>query len=151
MAGATLRLDYKVKDREIRDGLERLARQGADMRNVFGDIGEELLNSTRRRFEVEQDPDGMAWQRLSERYRQRKDRNKDKVLQYRGHLFGTLDYQAESDHVAVGSPLIYAATHQFGDDDRGIPARPFLGLSDDDRDQVVAILHDHLQRALRSG
>ena len=151
MAGARLRLDYEMADREIAQGLQRLARQGADMRDAFGDIGEELLNSTRRRFELEQAPDGTSWPALDPAYRRRKDRNADKILQYQGFLFGTLDYRPDTDHVAVGSPLIYAATHQFGDEERGIPARPFLGLSEDDREQVVDILQRHLRRALHGG
>ena len=41
--------------------------------------------------------------------------------------------------VEVGSNLVYAATHQFGDPDRRIPARPYLGLSADDERDIEAL------------
>ncbi|RMH22224.1 MAG: phage virion morphogenesis protein, partial [Gammaproteobacteria bacterium] len=34
-----------------------------------------------------------------------------------------------------------------GDEKRNIPARPFLGLSDADRAEIVAALERHLRRA----
>jgi phage gpG-like protein len=46
----------------------------------------------------------------------------------------------------VGTNKVYAATHQFG---RGaIPARPFLGLSEEDVRDAVETLADHMRRAL---
>lgn len=57
--------------------------------------------------------------------------------------------QADKDSLRIGTPLVYGATHQFGDPRRSIPARPFLGLSTDDKTELVAILNDWLTRAIR--
>lgn len=38
----------------------------------------------------------------------------------------------------------YAATHQFGREGDGIPARPFLGLAQFERVEILDILRDHL-------
>ena len=73
-----------------------------------------------------------------------------------------IHYRATASEVAVGSPLEQSAVMQFGAKEgefgstkRGapipfgdIPARPFLGLSDEDRDQVLEILKEHLEIAL---
>lgn len=70
----------------------------------------------------------------------------------------TINYRVEGDTLYVGSPMEYAGTQQFGArrgaygrTRRGspiplgdIPARPFLGLSDDDRREVLEILREHL-------
>jgi len=149
MAGASIAIETRWEDDEIRRAFQRLQRAGADMQRPLRDFGESWLNSTRARFESQESPSGTPWVALSERYRKRKHRNRDKILILRGHLMGTLNYQVSSTEVAVGSPLIYAATHQYGDPRRGIPARPFLGLSDGDRTELLDILHDHLRRALR--
>ena len=37
-----------------------------------------------------------------------------------------------------------AATHQFGDPERNIPARPFLGVSDEDNRFIVDTLARHI-------
>jgi phage virion morphogenesis protein len=66
--------------------------------------------------------------------------------------------RATAHSVEVGSPLEYAATQQFGAKKHSftggktpwgdIPARPFLGLSDDDQRAVLDILQEHLEGAL---
>lgn len=67
-----------------------------------------------------------------------------------------------SDELLVGSPLIYADTHQFGapkgsfgSTSRGspipwgdIPTREFLGLSDTNADEVREIMADYLLSAV---
>ena len=73
-------------------------------------------------------------------------------------LSTTITLQVIGDTLYVGSPQEYAGTQQFGakrgqygKTRRGapipwgdIPARPFLGLSDDDRTEVLAVLREHL-------
>ncbi len=85
-----------------------------------------------------------------------------KILTDRGYL-GDLIHPQLLDGgraLAVGSNRQYAAVQQFGQPQgasgrtaRGapipwgdIPARPFLGLSDDDRERVLEILRDYLAR-----
>lgn len=73
-------------------------------------------------------------------------------------LSTTIAYQVRGGVLYVGSPMEYAATQQFGANQgqfgrsrRGgpipwgnIPARPFLGISDDDRREIIAILRESL-------
>jgi phage virion morphogenesis protein len=83
-----------------------------------------------------------------------------RVLTDRGHLADSIAYQllAGGQGVAVGTSRIYGATQQFGAE-RGafgadrharpipwgdIPARPFLGLSAQDRADILAIWQAHL-------
>jgi phage gpG-like protein len=50
----------------------------------------------------------------------------------------------EARRVVIGTNVVYAATHQFGDARRGIPARPFLVVQDED----VLELRDLVRRWL---
>lgn len=73
-----------------------------------------------------------------------------------------INYRVTGGAVEVGSSLEYAATQQFGakkgafgktkkgrDIPWGdIPARPFLGLSAKDKQDVLAILNEHLAKAM---
>jgi hypothetical protein len=59
---------------------------------------------------------------------------------------GTLNYQVSATEGAGGSPMMYAATHQYGDPRHGAPARPVLSLSEVDRTELLDILEDHLRR-----
>jgi phage virion morphogenesis protein len=147
MAGAALTINVEINDREVLAAMRRLHAAGTDMAPVFSSIGERMLINTRARFGKQESPEGVAWAPLSPAYRARKKKNKDKILIAFGYLFGPgLRYQASASGVEFGTDRIQGATHQFG---RGpIPARPFLGLSDDDRRDILDIVSDHLRRAL---
>lgn len=54
----------------------------------------------------------------------------------------------EGGELLLGTATVYGATHQLGDSERNIPARPYLGLSDAVRAELVDILHDYLAEAL---
>lgn len=142
MAGAQQVIDIQVNDTQIQADLQRLAAKLGDLRPFFADVGETLLNSTRARFRSQTAPDGAPWQALSPAYAARKRRNQGQILTLYGHLRGTLVQRADRDSLRIGTPLIYGATHQFG---RGrIPARPFLGLSAEDRSDLLVALNAYL-------
>lgn len=142
MAGAFL--EIHLDDRQVRDGLQQLEAKLGNLTPFFRDVGEALLNSTRERFTAQQAPDGSPWARLSPDYQARKRQHADLILTLNGYLRGTLNDQASKDTLRIGTPLVYGATHQFG---RGpIPARPFLGLSDDDTAMLLDALQEYLAR-----
>lgn len=149
MAGSALRLDYRYDDRQIVRALLRLQDAAGDITPALRDIGEHLLLSHDQRFRDQVDPEGNPWEPLTDKYKARKKRNPNKILIRDVMLSATLRYQVESDALRFGTPLIYGATHQLGDPDRGIPARPFLGLSADDEGVILDLLQDHLLDALR--
>ncbi len=160
MAGARITVEFD--DAEVRAALDRLLRAGADFTPVMQDVGEHLVNTTKQRFFDEQAPDGTPWAPLSATTRGKKRKNAGKILTEEGTLRGGITYQAGPDHVLVGSPLVYAGVHQFGAGkgafgatSKGapipwgdIPARPFLGLSDEDEDEVAALIADYLRAAI---
>ena len=95
--------------------------------------------TVKERFDKEQSPDGTKWRALSAaRIKQRRRRHKTgsmKILQDTGELRRSIQYEAEKNHVRIGSNLKYARIHQFGG--RHIPARQFLGVTDDERRYIM--------------
>lgn len=174
-------IEIEIDDAGVREALERLARAGRDARPALAEVGEYLIDSTRRRFQAGVAPDGQRWApnsevtvlRLLARYRDmyRKDGSlsakgrrtaaaKRPLIGESRSLSTQWSYEASADQVVMGTPVRYAATHQFGArrgqfgrTRRGtpipwgdIPARPFLGLSAEDGETVVGILRDFLRR-----
>lgn len=45
----------------------------------------------------------------------------------------------------LGTDLVYAATHQYGDRSRNIAARPFLDVADHVLDSCEAVIADHFE------
>lgn len=150
MAG--VRYSVRLNDSEIQEALNQLIKRGTDLTPAMANIGEELLISHDQRFRDQKSPDGIPWAPLSETTKSLKTKNVDTILVLNGLLSGTLNYQASSDNLLFGSPLEYAATHQFGRvtspnsmiPNKAIPARPFLGVDENDRGMILETLSDYL-------
>jgi len=180
-------IEITVDNRAVLEALRRLHARLEDMRPALLEIGEDLTESTKRRFETGTGPDGQRWasntQATLEAYLNQISgvyevktgkRTGDKkgwylkdgragakaanALAGKKPLIGeskalstTIHYQVHGNTLAVGSSLPYAAMQQFGGS-KGefphlwgdIPARPFLGVSAEDRAAMLATLRHYL-------
>jgi phage gpG-like protein len=90
-------------------------------------------------------------------------------MRLHGYLMGSITFQASPDQLVVGSAMIYAAQRQFGGvivpkqakalafqwGPEGIrlaksvtqPGRAFIGISDEDREDITAAFHDYITGA----
>jgi len=59
-------------------------------------------------------------------------------------LVKSIDYLVNGEEVAIGTNVEYAATHQYGDENRNIPARPFLELSNEMVKDIQAEIEEEL-------
>ncbi len=171
-----IRID--IDDRLVLDALRQLSRRVGDMRPAMQDIGEYLVGSTKARFATATAPDGTPWApnrpvtiarylgafggsykkdgSLSKKGQARLGAKRPLIGESR-RLGSEIHYQAGRDRVEVGSPMIYSAVQQFGAPRHSlgphspwgdIPARPYLGLSGDDRREIVDIVRGYLGAAL---
>lgn len=149
MAGANISVE--VDDKEVQRAMKRLTAVVGNPQVAFADIGEYLILSHYERWGKEQAPDGTPWAELKpETTKQKRKKGKPlDILAQDGYLRDLMRYNPSPSGLEFGTDRKYGATHQFGDDDRGIPARPFLGLSDADQIEVVSILQDHLRSAIK--
>lgn len=142
MSGAGVRVNL-AQDPRLLARLEHLAE--FDLGPLLEGIGMEVETQTRRRIQDDKAaPDGGSWPGWSEQYAKTRHSGHS-LLQGEGHLLDSITYEVSGDSVLVGSPLVYAATHQFGDPARNIPQREFLGLAGQDYDDVVGLVEDYLE------
>lgn len=149
MAGVFI--DVSADTREIEKALLDLQNAVGDLEPTFRDIGEYLLRSHDERFRAGVDPDGNPWEPLSPEYAAIKPYNQDKVLVLSGNLMDKLVYQVSPSELLFGTgqeTSKYAATHQFGREEDGIPKRPFLGISNEDENEILSIIQRHLANSL---
>lgn len=71
-----------------------------------------------------------------------------RILMDRGQLRQSISMDVNNMQVVVGTNLKYAATHQFGDEDRGIPDRPYLVAQQEDDLMFAEYLGRHLAGTL---
>ena len=159
-------ITIQFNDEALQAGLDRLARAVTDLTPLMQDIGEEMVVSTKDRFLAGVSPEGVAWapksQTTIDQYRRRRDPvDLRPLIGPSRRLSSEIQWQASATEVEWGSNLIQAAVMQFGaakgafGNDAGgspipwgtIPARPFLGLADEDRSGIEAALEEWLTRA----
>lgn len=113
-------------------------------------IGALVESQTRKRIQTEKEgPTGEAWQAWSAKYAAKRSSGRT-MLMNEDHLLDTITYlRVDQDSIEVGSNMIYAATHQFGDGDRGIPERAFLGISDGNETELIRNVDNYLDGVLK--
>jgi len=144
MAGAEVAVDFRALVRIQRE-MERLGLD-LNMEEALGEVAAEVEFQTRERIESGENvgPDGIEWPPWSERYAATRHGGHN-LLRNDGHLLESLTYLVRGEDAVVGTNLEYGATHQFGDEDRNIPARPYLGLSDENVDDIEHVLEVYLE------
>ena len=115
--------------------LRLLATKGEDLAPMLDELGQDEVARVVQRFEQSRSPDGTAWQAL----KRPRPRGGDRPLQDTGVLMGSITAQAHGNILQIGTATDYAHYHQFGT--QHIPARPFLGVSDDLLASIKELTH----------
>jgi phage virion morphogenesis protein len=166
-------IQVRIDDTEVRRAMDGLAARLANLRPFYKNVGEELVQSTQKRFDEQRDPEGHPWKRdLPSTWARKKTK---RILRESGQLQDTIHYQAGSHELLVGSNKSYAAIHQLGGQTKAhvirpknkkalfwagaahpvksvrhpgskIPARPFLGMSERDKTRILEIAADYMAK-----
>ena len=152
MAMYSIRLDGDTRAmlRRIRSFSE------IDKQGINAALAEGARESTLERFKQSKGPDGRRW----------------KTSIQSAQLRNSIHAKSDTSGFALGTNVKYAATHQFGEPGRTIrarkkkalrfqvggkwvtkkqvritiPARPFLGLSEDDMQEMKATVEEFIQK-----
>ncbi len=163
MAGFSIRLEGDTRRllKKMKDFSE------LDKKHINSASGQTVRESTLERFKQGRDPAGKLWKPSK-----RAAAEGGRTLVETATLRNSIHVQSNASGFAVGTNLKYAATHQFGDPGRvirarkakalrfrvngkwiskksvriKIPARPYLGLSDDDLQEIKGTVENFITR-----
>jgi phage virion morphogenesis protein len=140
MAGASVSLNPVGLDR-VEQLVARLL--NPDFNPLLDAIGALVVSQTETRLtQTKTAPDGTSWPALSPNYAKHKKKGGG-ILELEGDLRDSLVHLVTgTSSVEIGTNLVYAATHQYGDQKRGIPQREFLGLSPENEQQINGLLDE---------
>ena len=151
MAKSGVSLNWGGFDRRLMEAARGLAAHQA----ILADIGEALVSSTVQHFVEGKGPDGEGWKPS-----ERSARDGGNPLSDTGRLRQSIEYTTTPDSVMVGTNVIYGRIHQLGGEIRPkrkkalkvkgklvskvtMPARPYLYIDDEDREEVAHIIALH--------
>lgn len=152
-------ISVEFNDAEVQAALGSIAAALTDMSKPMNEIGMFLVASTEQRFDDTEAPDGSQWAPRSPvtlAIYARQQAKYGPVLHKSGVMRQSIFHSYGPDEVTVGSNVIQAAVMQFGAAKGSlgprspwgtIPARPFIGLSDSDRQGVLDIIGEWLESA----
>lgn len=138
-----------------------------DKKKVNAALGEAMRESTLERFKQSKDPTGRRWKTSI-----RAATTGGKTLVASAQLRNSIKVKSDASGFAIGTNVKHAATHQFGEPGRtiraktskglrfqvggqwitkkkvkvSIPARPFLGFSEDDLQEMRGTVEDFIGR-----
>ena len=145
----------ELKEDEISTALARVSRALTDTTDLMRDIGDDMVQATQDRLKSGRSPDGSPFAPRSQATINHYDRLKRTYggpLYYSGMLYNEISFAAGPDFVEWGSDRPYAAMMQFGGSKGdyphlwgNIPARPFLGISEEDRTNILATITEWLE------
>ena len=147
-------IEIEFDDTAIKKALSNLQQAVGNISPVLKVIGEDLKESSQQRFVSKTGPDGQKWDDNSDVTIDLKGRNDPLVGE------GTLGEQINAtligdDTLEIGSSMNYAAMQQFGGNKSefpflwgDIPARPFLGISDEDEANILATIEEFLNESM---
>lgn len=155
---------YSLDDGQVRGALQRLIALGNNPRPALQDIAALGESSTRLRFRLQRGPDGQRWKPSL-----RAQLVGGSTLTKDGHLSGSISSNVGKDFAEWGVNRIYARIHQEGGVIKAkaggslkfkipgggfavvkavrMPARPYLGVNEDDRGDMLDILERHINGA----
>lgn len=165
MSGVSV--DVQIRDHGVGESFTRLIGLMGNTTPVMSAIGTGLVSSTHRRFISQTSPEGQPWAALNADYKGMK-RN-SRILTESGRLRDSINDQAGNDWVRIGTNVVYALIHQMGGKivpkaathlvfrlasglvlakSVTLPARPYLGISDDDQEMIADTVFRFLRRYL---
>lgn len=163
MSGYSIRLegDPRAMLRKIKSFSE------IDKKKINSALGEAMRESTLERFKQSKDPTGRRWKTSI-----RAATTGGKTLIDTAQLRNSIKSKSDASGFAIGTNVKHAATHQFGEPSRtirarsskglrfkvggrwvtkqkvrvSIPARPFLGFSEEDMQEMKGTVEDFIGR-----
>ena len=131
--------------------MQELASRGENLRPLMKNIAGIMATATEDNFKDEGRPD--KWIDLSEttkKQRQKIGKYPGQILQVSGQLASSVSTAYDDNSAVIGSNLAYAAIHQLGgqagkNKKTSIPARPYLKLTDDYFEEILAEIENFLK------
>lgn len=144
-------IEIKIDNKEVLTRLQELASRGENLRPLMKNIAGIMATATEDNFKDEGRPD--KWVDLSEttkKQRQKIGKYPGQILQVSGQLASSVSTAYDNNSAVIGSNLAYAAIQQLGcqtgkNKKITIPARPYLKLTDDNFEEILAETENFLK------
>ena len=132
--------------KRLQSKFKKLARKIGNKNALFQRIGVNVLNEIIKTFK-EETHEGKPWKPLSPSTIARRGGGLTRILQDTGTLRRSFGSKATSRLVRIGTPILYAPTHQEGE--RKIPQRQMLPSKKRGLEIAVKVTDNYIKEGIR--
>lgn len=146
---ASIKIEFN--DAQLQTAFKQLIAAGTDIDPLLFEIGGQLQISLEQNFDGQHDPDGRPWEPISAAWRARKAKlgGKPGILDFKSVLRDSFTMQVGNNELMLGTINEYARVHQLGGGRKNMKARPFLGVSEEDKDFIGEAAADYLRDSIK--
>jgi len=101
-----------IDDKDLMRKLATLEKRAGGLAPILKNIGEYKVEATQALFDKQEDPQGVKWAALSDRYKKKK--KGPRILTESRRLRDSIIYAVQNGNLRIGTPVVYGAAHQFG-------------------------------------
>ena len=157
---------YFQGEEKLQDWLRKVEQKSNDNTKLYSELGDILLGGVHDRFKRGVAPDGRPWQKSWRAIAQN-----GQTLRDTGRLLNSIITITKKNNVIVGTDVLYAKLMHYGGTIRAkskpylvfktptggwvkrksitVPARPILGVSEDDAQNMLTAIEEYLEDLLR--
>ena len=112
---------------------------------VYKIIAPKIKAQTKKRLLYgKKDPDGRRWADWSKGYLKTRTASQSKLLGTKA-LLNSININREGDKIYIISNIEYANTHQYGDHERNIPQRAYVGINAQNISELDIAIKRHVK------
>ena len=149
-----MEFSVKIENKDIFKKIKEFAEETGDMKPFLKVATRRIMNVIDENFETEGKNTGEKWEDWSDIWLKRRQEmgNADgKILNLGGYLRRSIERHIDSDRAVIGSPLKYAAIHNFGstqDMKINMPKREFMRIDAVEEERILDDLNEYFVKKL---
>lgn len=149
----TLRVKVTTRSKELKRVHKRLQKL-LDVTNrhvAMKSLAKGVVQQTKKRFKTKRDPDNKRWKPWSPHYAETRSKGDSLLIDMSTHEAGphlkdSIEFDSRKSDFTIFSDLEYAAAQNFGRPEINLPARTFLGLSEQDVSNIDDWIQSELEK-----
>ena len=150
-----MEFNVKIENADIFKKIKEFADETGDMKPFLKVATRRIMNVIDQNFETEGKNTGEKWEDWSDIWLKRREelgKADGKILSLDGYLRRSIERHIDYDRAVVGSPMKYAAIHNFGSEEGSkinMPQREFMRIDRVEEEKILDDLNEFFIKKLQ--
>lgn len=141
-------ISIDIDAKEVTDLLTGVLNRVHNRKPLMRELSEQMYEAVMKNFDTEGARLNTVWPSLNLKYAAYKAKKGLSPMKNQAttQMIASIQTRADNDVALVFTNKVYAPTHQFGDPERNIPARPFMLINENDKAYLLKTVKEFVVR-----